>query len=211
MLKRHICSCYDGFSGKYCDYCEGKIIDDKCVEVDNVNDYLIDNSNSENVVNENINKENKYNVKKDEIKVITENKINENKINENKNNEVDPCGKWFNGICDYRVGKCICDNGWTGKNCDELIKKVEYNKFINESQKKWNINYSTILNWLFRLFGALIIVIILIYVFRGILKGKTDLINKLDYNVLGQSEDELGNQNSINDEDNNKLELTPND
>ena len=211
MLKRHICSCYDGFSGKSCDYCEGKIIDDKCVEVDNVNDYLIDNSNSENVVNENINKENKDNVKKDEIKVITENKINENKINENKNNEVDPCGKCFNGICDYRVGKCICDNGWTGKNCDELIKKVEYNKFINESQKKWNINYSTILNWLFRLFGALIIVIILIYVFRGILKGKTDLINKLDYNVLGQSEDELGNQNSINDEDNNKLELTPND
>ena len=79
MIKKYICSCFDGFSGKYCDYCEGKIEDNKCIEDDNVNDNLIDTN------------------------------INDNIHERNDNEKYLDCEKCFNGICDSKIGKCICD------------------------------------------------------------------------------------------------------
>ena len=64
------------------------------------------------------------------------------------------------------------------------------------------------------MFIGIIFIFILLYVFRSIMKGRAR--NKqLEYNALGQNdEEELANQHSINEEsndDNNKLELMPND
>ncbi len=64
------------------------------------------------------------------------------------------------------------------------------------------------------MFIGIIFIFILLYVFRSIMKGRAR--NKqLEYNALGQNdEEELSNQHSINEEsndDNNKLELMPNE
>jgi len=173
MINRHICSCYDGFSGKFCDYCEGRIIDNKCVDDDNSNDYLIDNNN-----------------------------INNNK-NINEDYKIIDCEKCFNGICDNKIGKCICDIGWIGKYCDELIKKVEDNKII--INKGWDLDKYK--NYIFEN-SKLFIGIILFYIYRLI--NRSNKNKNLEYNVLKQNEEEMMIQNSIN-EDNNKLELLPND
>ena len=180
MIKKYICSCFDGFSGKYCDYCEGKIEDNKCIEDDNVNDNLIDTN------------------------------INDNIHERNDNEKYLDCEKCFNGICDSKIGKCICDYGWKGKYCDELVNKINDNKSLIE-KKRWNITFINYFSNYFREIIGFVFILFILYVCRNVIKGKNN--QQIEYNVLGQSDDDTINSNSINDDgnDNNKLELMPTD
>ena len=96
FLNQFICSCINGFTGKHCEICEGKIIDNKCID-EEYKDNNIDNENEDNIT------------KSD---------------NEEINNIIQvnyPCVKCYNGYCDFKLGKCICNKDYKGKYCDERI------------------------------------------------------------------------------------------
>ena len=78
-------------------------------------------------------------------------------------------------------------------------------------KKRWNISFINYFSNYFREIIGFIFILFILYVFRNVIKGKNN--QQIEYNVLGQSDDDTINSNSINDDgnDNNKLELMPTD
>ena len=182
FLNQFVCSCINGFTGKHCEICEGKIIDKKCIEEEYKDNINNDNENEDN---------------------ITES------INEDINNIIQvnyPCVKCYNGYCDFKLGKCICYNDYKGKYCDERI--VTDNIIKGNIEGKW-----IIINSFIKLFSQIIFGILIIFIFllciRCIMRERRK--KNGGYAALGQNEEEIGNNESINDINSkiNKIEIIP--
>ena len=179
FLNQFICSCINGFTGKHCEICEGKIIDNKCID-EEYKDNNIDNENEDNIT------------KSD---------------NEEINNIIQvnyPCVKCYNGYCDFKLGKCICNKDYKGKYCGERI--VTDNILKGNIEGKWIIINSFINLFTQIIFGIFIIFILLICI-RYIMRQRRK--KNGGYSALGQNEEEIGNNESINDINNkiNKIEI----
>lgn len=161
VIKKYTCSCINGFSGKFCTDCEGKIIGQYCFMLEDLeqekdnnkvalsidfddkrysrySDKKKKNQTNEYAKSNNSSKNNKEE-KDNSNKIDGNEKIYNNNSNNKSQNVTIKCNvECINGICNTKTGKCMCEIGYKGERCDLKIseennqKQLNYKNFINE-------------------------------------------------------------------------------
>jgi hypothetical protein len=94
ILNKKVCTCFDGYSGKKCDFCSGK----EKFDVKSKKTICLEEDVERKVEN-----------------------INNLPLHGNKSKLVSMCKNCVNGTCDEKFGNCICYPEYTGDNCDKKI------------------------------------------------------------------------------------------
>jgi len=131
ILRKTVCTCFDGFTGKFCNICDGTYDKklNKCIVIEDDDD---DNDST------------KLNEPPSEIVTSPLYTTGGHGAVSDTTVTFKSCnGGCVNGYCDTKVGKCVCEINWTGPRCDRPTKKSSNS--VNKPEIKNSLGLFSIL------------------------------------------------------------------